>query len=81
MQVSEKAKSKGVKIKVMDAFEEKVMEDGYDPLYGARPLRRAITRLLEDCLAEKMLTGLIKHGDSVTVVDVSLNGKVMLLKD
>lgn len=51
MQVSEKAKSKGIKIKVKDAFKEKAMKVGYDPLYGARPLRRAITRLLEDCLA------------------------------
>lgn len=51
MQVSEKAKSKGIKIKVKDAFKEKAMKVGNDPLYGARPLRRAITRLLEDCLA------------------------------
>merc|ERR1719188_2766966 len=39
-------------------FKERVLEEGFDPAYGARPLRRAITRLLEDTLAEHVLSGL-----------------------
>ena len=41
--------------------------DGYDKNYGARPLKRAIQRKVEDALAEKLLTGEINKGDSVTV--------------
>jgi len=37
-------------------FKEKVVEEGFDPAYGARPLRRAITRMLEDTLAEHVLS-------------------------
>ena len=36
------------------------MDEGYNPAYGARPLRRAIMRLLEDSMAERMLAGDIK---------------------
>ena len=42
---------------VTTAFEDKVIDRGFDPSYGARPLRRAIMRLLEDSLAEAILTG------------------------
>lgn len=38
-------------------FRDRVVEEGYSPSYGARPLKRAITRLLDDRLAEKMLAG------------------------
>ena len=51
------------------------MEEGYNPAYGARPLRRAIMRLLEDSMAERMLTGDIKEGDSV-IIDVDADGQV-----
>lgn len=43
------------------------MDEGYNPSYGARPLRRAIMRLLEDSMAERMLAGDIKEGDSVII--------------
>ena len=43
------------------------MDEGYNPAYGARPLRRAIMRLLEDSMAERMLGGDIKEGDSVII--------------
>ena len=51
------------------------MEEGYNPAYGARPLRRAIMRLLEDSMAERMLSGDIKEGDSV-IIDVDADGQV-----
>jgi ATP-dependent Clp protease ATP-binding subunit ClpC len=58
---------------VTTAFEDKVIEEGFDPSYGARPLRRAIMRLLEDSLAEAILSGRVHDGDH-TLVDVDENG-------
>jgi ATP-dependent Clp protease ATP-binding subunit ClpC len=43
-------------------------EKGFDPAYGARPMRRAVERFLEDPLAESLLRGDVKAGDSVNVV-------------
>lgn len=54
------------------------MDEGYNPAYGARPLRRAIMRLLEDSMAERMLSGEIKEGDSV-ILDVDADGQITVL--
>ena len=58
---------------VTTAFEDKVIEEGFDPSYGARPLRRAIMRLLEDSLAEAILTGRVNDGDNA-LIDLDNNG-------
>jgi ATP-dependent Clp protease ATP-binding subunit ClpC len=65
----------GIALQVSDRFKERVVTEGYDPSYGARPLRRAISRLLEDSLAEAFLTGRIAAGDSA-IVDVDDDGQV-----
>jgi ATP-dependent Clp protease ATP-binding subunit ClpC len=44
------------------------MKEGYDPQYGARPMRRAVEKNIEDPLAELLLRAEIKEGDHVTVV-------------
>ena len=44
-----------------------MIEKGYDPTYGARPMRRAVERYLEDPLAEELLRGSVKAGDLVQV--------------
>ncbi|HEY9769928.1 MAG TPA: ATP-dependent Clp protease ATP-binding subunit [Coleofasciculaceae cyanobacterium] len=59
---------------VTSAFEDKVIEEGFDPSYGARPLRRAIMRLLEDSLAEAILSGHVNDGDNA-LVDIDEAGK------
>jgi ATP-dependent Clp protease ATP-binding subunit ClpC len=59
---------------VTTAFEDKVIEEGFDPSYGARPLRRAIMRLLEDSLAEAILSGRVHDGDNA-LVDIDETGK------
>ena len=69
---------RGITAEVSDRFKELIAKEGFDPKYGARPLRRAIMRLLEDVLAEELLSGGIKDGDSV-YVDVDDNGKVQVL--
>ena len=56
-------------LKVTDAAVEKLAKAGFDPIYGARPLRRAIQAQLEDALAEKLLSGAFGTGQTV-VVDV-----------
>jgi len=68
---------KDITLEVSDRFKEKLVEEGYDPNYGARPLRRAIMRLLEDALAEAMLAGELKEGDRA-YVDLDEAGQVKI---
>ncbi len=74
-EVFSRINEKGIKLNVTDAFKERLVEEGYNPSYGARPLRRAVMRLLEDSLAEEVLSGRIKDGDTA-LVDVDENKKV-----
>jgi ATP-dependent Clp protease ATP-binding subunit ClpC len=67
--VFQRLSEKGITLQVSEAFKNHLAEVGYDPNYGARPLRRAIMNLLEDALAEAMLAGDIAEGDAA-VVDI-----------
>lgn len=60
-------KAMKIKLKVNEKVRELLVREGYNPNYGARPLRRTIVRLLEDNLAEEVLRGNIKEGDNVTI--------------
>ena len=62
-----------------EKFKERLVEEGYNPSYGARPLRRAIMRLLEDSLAEEILSGRVKDGDTA-VVDVGEDGIIKVVQ-
>ncbi|GMN60495.1 hypothetical protein TIFTF001_029584 [Ficus carica] len=77
-EVFERLKVKEIELQVTERFRDRVVDEGYNPSYGARPLRRAIMRLLEDSMAEKMLAREIKEGDSV-IVDVDSDGNVTVL--
>ncbi|KAI3971594.1 hypothetical protein MKW92_029643 [Papaver armeniacum] len=77
-EVFERLRKKEIELQVTERFRDRVVDEGYNPSYGARPLRRAIMRLLEDSMAEKMLGGEIKEGDSV-IVDVDGDGNVTVL--
>ncbi len=70
-------KDKGITLTVSEAFKERLVEEGYNPAYGARPLRRAVMRLLEDSLAEEVLSGKIKDGDNAEV-DIDENKNVIV---
>ncbi|MBD2386576.1 ATP-dependent Clp protease ATP-binding subunit [Cylindrospermum sp. FACHB-282] len=70
---------RGIKLEVSDRFKERVVQEGYNPSYGARPLRRAIMRLLEDSLAEALLSGQITDGDTA-IVDIDDDGQVRVTK-
>ncbi|MBV8883050.1 MAG: ATP-dependent Clp protease ATP-binding subunit ClpC, partial [Chroococcidiopsidaceae cyanobacterium CP_BM_RX_35] len=69
----------GITLEVTERFKDRLVEEGYSPSYGARPLRRAVTRLLEDSLVEEILSGHITDGDTV-VVDVGNDGQIQVLR-
>ncbi len=64
-------------LEVSEAFQELLITEGYDPSYGARPLRRAVSRLVEDNLAEAILSGQISSGDTA-VIDIDDDGQVQV---
>ena len=57
----------GLNLEFTEAAKDLLVKKGYDPMYGARPLRRVIQRMVEDQLSEEMLQGKIKDGDVITV--------------
>ena len=79
-EVFARMQEKGITLSVSESFKERLVEEGYNPSYGARPLRRAVMRLLEDSLAEEFLSGRISEGDSA-LVDVDDSKQVVIRKD
>ena len=77
-EVFERISLKGIQLEVTDRFKTRLIDEGYNPSYGARPLRRAVMRLLEDSLAEEVLSEKIKAGDTA-VVDIGEDNKVKVL--
>ena len=62
----------GIELHASEGVLRMLSETGFDPVYGARPLRRAIQNKVEDALAEEFLRGKIRKGDRVRL---TLNGK------
>jgi ATP-dependent Clp protease ATP-binding subunit ClpC len=77
-QVFARLTEQNINLEVTNKFKERLVEEGYNPAYGARPLRRAIMRLLEDVLAEEILSGRVQEGDTVTA-DIDEEGKVKIV--
>ncbi len=73
--VAKRLAQKQIYLEVTDAAKEHMAKEGFDPAYGARPLRRVVQRAIEDSLSEELLAGRIKVGDKVKV-DVK-NGKLV----
>ena len=67
--VKREIRGQGMTLTITEAARELLSTEGYDPQYGARPLRRAISRLVEDPLSDDMLRGKFKAGDEI-VLDV-----------
>ncbi|GAA0163612.1 chaperone [Lithospermum erythrorhizon] len=72
-EVKERLISLGIGLEVSEAIMEHICEQGYDRSYGARPLRRAVTQIIEDLLSESLLTGDFKPGD-VAVIHLDESG-------
>ena len=69
----------GITLAMDDDAVEALAKDGFDPQYGARPLRRAIQNQVEDAVAEQMLEGQLKSGDTARIC--LRDGKVVIAKD
>jgi len=67
-EVVERLKGRGIDISLSPEAMDFLMEKGFDPLYGARPLKRTIQRYVEDMLSEEIISGRFKEGSKVTVV-------------
>jgi len=65
--VAKRLEKQEIYLEVTDAAQEYMMQEGFDPMYGARPLRRVIQRMIEDNLSEEILAGRIQVGDRVKV--------------
>jgi ATP-dependent Clp protease ATP-binding subunit ClpB len=76
--LEERLADRGIRIELTDAAKVFLAEAGWDPTYGARPLRRAIQRLVENPLAMRLLDGEVEDGDTVRV-DVG-DGELVFVK-
>ena len=65
--VVERIKTKNIHLTLDQTAQDFLITKGYDPTYGARPMRRAVEKYIEDPMAEEVLKGNIKPGDAVTV--------------
>ncbi|MEK4487746.1 ATP-dependent Clp protease ATP-binding subunit [Psychrobacillus sp. FSL H8-0484] len=68
-QLAKRLKEQGIDLELTEAAQEKITTEGYDPVYGARPLRRALQKHVEDRLSEELLKGEVLNGQHV-VFDV-----------
>ena len=66
-QVEERLQAKKIKLTLAPLAKELFVDKGFDPTFGARPLKRTIQRLLEDPLSEELLKGTVKDGDRVAI--------------
>ncbi|HET6383626.1 MAG TPA: ATP-dependent Clp protease ATP-binding subunit [Armatimonadota bacterium] len=65
--VRQSVESQGMKLEVTRDAKAVLAKEGFDPTYGARPLRRAVQRLIEDPLSEQLLLGRFRDGDTIIV--------------
>jgi ATP-dependent Clp protease ATP-binding subunit ClpC len=65
--VIDRLRKKNLKLELDDKAKDLLVEKGYDPQYGARPMRRAVERFFEDPLAEEILKGAIHEGEMIHV--------------
>ena len=94
-QVGKRIKDLGIEIQMTEGAKELIARKGYDPQYGARPLKRVITSMVEDRFSEAMLDGIVKPGhlaiiDAVETTDPDAllasgaaeeGGKVIVIRD
>ncbi|MEH6937611.1 ATP-dependent protease ATP-binding subunit ClpC [Bacillus sp. JJ664] len=74
--LTKRLKEQEIELELSDAAIDKIADEGFDPEYGARPLRRAIQKQIEDRLSEELLKGAVEKGQKV-VLDVQENEYVI----
>ncbi|RKQ85604.1 ATP-dependent Clp protease ATP-binding subunit ClpC [Brockia lithotrophica] len=78
-EIAARVKEQGIEVTVTEDLIRHVAEVGFDPQYGARPIRRMLQRLVEDRLSEELLKGTIHAGDRV-VLDIK-DGEVVVIRE
>ena len=74
--LSSRLSSQELSLELTEAAKEDVIENGYDPVYGARPLKRYLQKYVETLAAKKILSGAVHTGDTL-VLDVE-NGEYVV---
>ncbi len=77
--VRDLVEGQGMHLRVTEAAKAKIVDEGYDTAYGARPLRRAIQRLVENPLSSELLRGRFSEGDTI-MVDAGADGALAFAK-
>jgi ATP-dependent Clp protease ATP-binding subunit ClpB len=77
--LQERLKDRKLTLELTDRAKRYIIKVGYSPVYGARPLRRAIQKIVQDALAIKLLEGAFQEGDYI-VVDITDEGEVIFSK-
>ena len=77
--VAQQARAQGIELEVTQEVRDMLAREGFDPQFGARPLRRAVQRLIEDPLAEEILLGRFSDGDTV-IASLDEDGRLVFLK-
>ena len=77
-EVARRTSDIGITVEFDNSVTELIANEGFDPVYGARPLRRAIVRMIEDTFSTEMLEGRIKSGD--TLIAKAVQNKVVFEK-
>ncbi len=77
--IQQRLQDRKINLELTDKVREYISEEGYSPVYGARPLKRALQRIIEDNLATKILEGEIGEGDNI-VADMDENGEIVFHK-
>ncbi|MCA1061633.1 ATP-dependent protease ATP-binding subunit ClpC [Rossellomorea aquimaris] len=79
-QLTSRLKEQDIHLELSSAAKEKIADEGFDPEYGARPLRRAIQKYVEDKLSEELLRGKVLTGQNI-VIDVEDSEFVVKVKE
>ncbi len=78
-EVHDRLEEHGIQVKLTDTIRQWLAKEGYDPVFGARPLRRALQKYVESPLSIRILSGDFKDGDEV-VVDITEDSKITFEK-
>lgn len=68
--LEQRIKENGYMMKVSDGARELILKEGYEPSYGARPLKRALQKLIEDAISEEILKRAVAPGDTIAIDSV-----------
>lgn len=78
-EVNDRLKTSYIHVEITNEVKEKIINEAYDPRYGARPIKRYITKNIENLIAHKVIDGNLKVGDTL-VVSLDNNNYVISIK-